>query len=71
MLTCIKTFFTTTAIPPKVPAVPRNEIEPHLSITGFSAQDIRALLRADERGALESRNQQVVFLSDFVGTENQ
>jgi hypothetical protein len=54
---------------PKVLALARNEIEPHLSITRLSAQDIRALLRDDEWFALESRNQQVVFLYDFAKRE--
>jgi hypothetical protein len=63
------TFFTTTAMPPKVPVLPGNEIEPRLSITGLSAQDIHALLRADEWCALESRNQQVIFLYDFARDE--
>jgi hypothetical protein len=58
-----------TAIPPKVSALPQNEIEPHLSITGLSGQDICVLLRADEWCALESRNQQVVFLYDFARNE--
>jgi hypothetical protein len=57
------------AMPPKVPALPQNEIEPRLSATGLSAQHVRALLRADEWCALESRNQQVVFLYDFVMSE--
>jgi hypothetical protein len=56
-------------MPLKVPAVPRNEIKPSLLITGLSAQDIRALLRADEWCALESRNHQVVFLYDFARSE--
>jgi hypothetical protein len=65
MLACLKAFFTTTAMTPKVAALPRNETEPRLSIAGFSAQNIRALLRANEWCAWESRNQQVVFLYDF------
>jgi hypothetical protein len=56
-------------MPPKVPALPRNEIEPRLSIAGFSAQDICVLLRPDEWCALESRNQQVVLLYDFARNE--
>jgi hypothetical protein len=56
-------------MPPKVPALPRNEIEPRLSITGLSVQDIRALLRAGECFALESRNQKVEFLYDFARSE--
>jgi hypothetical protein len=56
-------------MPPKVSALPRNEIEPRISITGLSAQDIRALLRADEWCALESRNEQVVFLYDVARSE--
>jgi hypothetical protein len=38
-------------------------------ITGFSAQDVPALFRADEWCALESRNQQVVILYDFDRSE--
>jgi hypothetical protein len=62
-------FLMTTAMPPKVPAIPRNEIEPRLSITGFSAQDILALLRTDDWRAWDSRIQQVVFLYDFARSE--
>jgi hypothetical protein len=48
MLACVQTFFTTAAMPPKVPVLLCNEIELRLSITGLSAQYICALLRADE-----------------------
>jgi hypothetical protein len=41
-------------MPAKVIALPRNEIEPRLSIISFSAQDIGALLRDDEWCTLES-----------------
>jgi hypothetical protein len=53
-------------MPPKVLALPRNGIEPRVSITGISAQDIHALLRDGEWCTLESRNQKVVLLSDFA-----
>jgi hypothetical protein len=56
-------------MPPKVLAMPRKEIEPRLSATGLSDQDIRALLRNDEWGASQSRNQQLVFLADFAQAE--
>jgi hypothetical protein len=56
-------------MPPKVPAIPGNETEPPFSITGLSVQDIRALLRANEWCAEESRNQHVVFLYDFSRSE--
>jgi hypothetical protein len=56
-------------MPPKVLALSRHEIEPRLSITGLSAQDIHALLRDHEWRALESRNQQIVFLYDFGKSE--
>jgi hypothetical protein len=68
-LACVKTFFTTTARPLKVPALPPNEIEPLLSVTGLSVRDICALLRADEWHGLESRNQQVMFLYGFTRSE--
>jgi hypothetical protein len=54
---------------PKVFPLPRSEIKPYLSITGLSAQDIRALLRADEWCALKPQNQQIVFLYDFARSE--
>jgi hypothetical protein len=53
-------------MPPKVPTLPWNQIEPRLSIAGLSVQDICALLRAGEWCAVESRNQQVMFLYDFT-----
>jgi hypothetical protein len=56
-------------MPPKVLTLPRNEIEHCLSITGLSAQDIRALLRAAEWCALQSRNQRVLFLYDYARSE--
>jgi hypothetical protein len=40
-----------------------------LSITGLSAEDVRALLRADEWCPLELQNQQVVLLYDFAESE--
>jgi hypothetical protein len=56
-------------MPPKVLALPRNGIEPRLSITDLSAHGILTLLIDDERCALESRNQQVVLLYDFAKRE--
>jgi hypothetical protein len=56
-------------MPPKVPALPREFIEPGLHTIGLSAQDIRALLRCNNWCASESRNQQVVVICDFVKRE--
>jgi DNA-directed RNA polymerase sigma subunit (sigma70/sigma32) len=56
-------------MPSKVPALPRGAIGRALCTTGVPAQDIRALLRSDDWGALESRNQQVAFFRDFVKNE--
>jgi hypothetical protein len=56
-------------MPPKVPALTRSLIEGRLYDAGLPGQDIRSLLRSVERCALHSRNQQLVFLSDFPQTE--
>jgi hypothetical protein len=56
-------------MPPKVPAAPRGAVERAPYTTGVHAQDIRVLLRSDDWRALESRNQQVAFLRDFVKNE--
>jgi hypothetical protein len=44
-------------------------IEPRLSATTLTAQDIRALLRNDEWTSIEARNTQLVFLAEFAQTE--
>jgi hypothetical protein len=56
-------------MPPKAAALSREEIEPQLQYTGLSAQDIRSLLRQDEWRAIDSRNQQLLFLCDFAQEE--
>jgi hypothetical protein len=56
-------------MPPKVAALPREVLEPRLYATGVCAQDIRAMLRSPEWCALQSRNQQVVFMDDFIKNE--
>jgi hypothetical protein len=56
-------------MPPKAPALTREEIEPRLYATGLPAQDIRSMLRCDEWRALESRNEQLVFFCDFAQAE--
>jgi hypothetical protein len=66
MAACVKTFFTTTVMP-KVPALPQNEIEPRLLSTGLSAQDIRAMLRADEWCALNRETSKLCFYTIFPG----
>jgi hypothetical protein len=66
MISPLSHFSRLQLTPRKFFVLPPNEIERRLSIAGFSAQDIRALLREDEWCALESRSQQVVFLYDFT-----
>jgi hypothetical protein len=56
-------------MPPKVLDLPREEIESRLYAASLSDQDIRALLRNDEWGASQSRNQQLVLLADFAQIE--
>jgi hypothetical protein len=56
-------------MPPKVPALTQSLIEGSLYHTVLPDQDIRSLLRSVERYALDSRNQQLVFPSDFAQTE--
>jgi hypothetical protein len=56
-------------MPPKVLALPREEIDPRLYATGLSDRDIRALLQNDEWGASQLRNQQLVFFAHFAQTE--
>jgi hypothetical protein len=53
-------------MPPKAPALPSNIIEPHLSATALTAQDIRALFRNEGWIAIESRNAQPVFLEELA-----
>jgi hypothetical protein len=56
-------------MPPKVAALPRKVLEPRLYDTGVCIQDIRAMLRSPEWCAVQSRNQEVVFMDDFIKTE--
>jgi hypothetical protein len=43
-------------------------IQHALQETGLSGQDIRGILRPPEWDGLNSRNEQMLFLSDFVGS---
>jgi hypothetical protein len=52
-------------MPPKTAAIFRARTKPRLSTTTLTAQDIRALMRTDQRTAIESRNGQLVFLEQF------
>jgi hypothetical protein len=56
-------------MPPKVLALPREGIERALCSIGVTAQDVRALLRSDDRYALHSRNEQLVLFDEFVKRE--
>jgi hypothetical protein len=56
-------------MPPKVPALQREAVEPKLYHIGIKAEYIWAMLRSEAGGALDSRNQQVVFLHSFVQQE--
>jgi hypothetical protein len=51
---------------PKAPALPCNIIEPHLSTTALTAQDMSAVFRNEEWIAIESRNAQLVFVEEFT-----
>jgi hypothetical protein len=53
-------------MPPKAPALPHNIIEPRLSATALTAQDIRALFRNEEWIAIEWQNAQLVFVEEFT-----
>jgi hypothetical protein len=53
----------------KVLVLPSERIERAVCNTGVTAQDVRALFRSDDRYALHSRNEQLVFFSEFVKTE--
>jgi hypothetical protein len=57
-------------MPPKVLALPRERIERALCNTGVTAQYVRALLKSDDWCALHSRNEQLLFLYEFVKTEH-
>jgi hypothetical protein len=50
-------------------ALPREVFEHRLYATEVCADDIRAMLRSPEWCALQSRNQQVVFMDDFIKNE--
>jgi hypothetical protein len=54
-------------MPPKVAAL-RSELIHALQEAGLSGQDIRAILRTPEWHGLNSRNEQILFLFDFVGS---
>jgi hypothetical protein len=55
-----------SAIPPKVLALHREAIEPKFYHIGIMVKDFPAMLRSRAWGALDSHNQQVVFLDDFA-----
>jgi hypothetical protein len=55
-------------MPPKVAALPSELIQHALQGAGLSGQDIRAILRAPEWHRLKSRNEQILFLFDSVGS---
>jgi hypothetical protein len=55
-------------MPPKVAALPSELIQHALQEAGLSGQDIRAILRAPEWHSLNSRNEQILFLFDFIGS---
>jgi hypothetical protein len=54
-------------MPPKVDALAPELIQHALQEAGLSGQDIRAVLRAPEWHSPNSRNEQILFLFDFVG----
>jgi hypothetical protein len=51
-------------MPPKVLALQQEAIEPKLYHIGIVTQDIRLMLKSGAWGALDSRNQQIVFVCD-------
>jgi hypothetical protein len=53
----------------KTPAISQVMIEPPLSTTALTVQDIRALMNRDEWIAIESRNAQLAFIEQFAKTE--
>jgi hypothetical protein len=55
-------------MPPKVVALPSELMQHALQEAGLSGQDIPAILRALEWHGLNSRNEQILFLFDFVGS---
>jgi hypothetical protein len=54
---------------PKTAALPREVLEPRLYATEVPGQDICAILRCDEWCALQSRNQQLLFIDIFLKDE--
>jgi hypothetical protein len=55
-------------MPPKVAALLSELIQHALQEAGLSGQDIRAILRAPEWHGLNFRNEQILFLFAFVGS---
>jgi hypothetical protein len=55
-------------MPPKIAALPSELIQCTLQEAGLSGQDIRAILHAPEWHGLNSPNEQILFLFDFVGS---
>jgi hypothetical protein len=56
-------------MPAKVTALAREGLELRLNSAWVMAQDIHAMLRSDRWNGLQSRNEQVVFLKEFMKTE--
>jgi hypothetical protein len=56
-------------MPPKPPDISQAVIEPHLSTTALTAQDIRAPMRNDEWITIEPRKAQLVLIEQFTKTE--
>jgi hypothetical protein len=54
---------------PKVPASPREVVEPTLGNAGIPTQDVRTLPGSDDSCGLQPRNQQLVFFYEFVKFE--
>jgi hypothetical protein len=55
-------------MPPKVVALPSELVQHALQEAGLPGQDIHASLRAPEWQGLNSRNEQILFLFDFIGS---
>jgi hypothetical protein len=58
------------AMAPKVAALPSELIQYTLQAAGLLGQDIRAIMRAPRWHGQNSRNEQILFLFDFVGSNS-
>jgi hypothetical protein len=63
------TFGWRSSMPPKTPALLRELLERMLCHSSLSAHDLRTLFRNGDCNALQSRNQQIVVLSDDACNE--